>query len=596
MATFGNSLLAGLSGMPQRAPRDTSLMAAVSQPSPQRQPGELGLLPTVPVDTGADLRGALVQPASAPPQAPVDPFAAASPSPVVTAPPPVAPPKPQVRLPAVPGAPVAAADPFAPSAATLDPNSDRFDPSKAGVYTGPQLEGQRLEAEFKQQRSEQERLMMEERQVSLEEQAEAQRVAIEQQQVAEKQRAVERQMWQSSYDDHLKKYEAAADEIANTTPSAGKFWGDAGFLGSIAAITAVGFGQYAAIKTGQPNDAAAALERALDRSLKEQAMALDNKRVGLEAKNTILGQMRAKFGDDEAAFSATKASMRELASQKFNEIATRFKGTEQGLIAEALGDEQKKLAEIAKNANAQTAANVALERKRAQDAAAAQAAAAQAAKLAKRDEKFADAWTSAVIEDTKENGGMPPAFTQTAVEIGGHTYAPGTLLPRDKDGNFRPVMGKAAAMAKDGTAPLAVFEGVDASGKAKWSQGSAPKDSALKLRDAGATAATIVQEAQSLENIANKFGSSASWDDNADARSGAVRLKMQLKNLYQLGVLSASDNELLDQLVPANAASISVTNVRRLSELARSAHQQYKNMVAAHTGSDIGGVQYGAPK
>ena len=483
-----------------------------------------------------------------------------------------------------------------PDQSKQDPYSDKFDPSKADVYTAPQLEGQRLQAEYAQQQSEHERLLAEEQQVAYEERADAQRAAIEQQAAAEKERAVERKMWQASYDDHLKQYEAAADEIANTRPSAGKFWGDAGFIGSIAAIAAVGFGQYAAIKSGQPNDAAAALERALDRSLKEQQMQLENKRTSLEAKNTILGQMRAKFSDDETALSAAKAAMRELAAQRFDEIATRFKGTEQGLAAEALADDQAKKAELAKNASAQVAANAVVERDRAAKLAAAQAAAAQAAKVAKRDEKLADAWTAAVIEDTKENGGMPPALTPTAVEIGGHTYAPGTLLPRDKDGNFRPVMGKAAAMAKDGTAPLAVFDGLDAAGKTKWSQGAAPKDSATKLRDAGATTASIMQEAQSLENLANKSGSSASFESNADAKSGAVRLKMHLKNLYQLGVLSTSDNELLDQLVPANATSISLTNARRLSELGRSSLQQYQNLVAAHTGSGVGGVQYGAPK
>lgn len=436
MATFGNSLLAGLSGMPWREtssglppPDPNSMMAAVSKPATDPSTDPLRMIPGVPIAPSGDIRSALVPTAITPPTVPVDPFAATAATAKTTAGPvaPASPTPQKIAAPAIAPATPRSANPL------TDPYSDKFDMMSGRLLTAPAREGVRLGQELWEQQGATKEMAAQSQAEGLQVAAQQQKNAIDQQAAAERARQSEREVYKQAYDSRIAELDAARKDIAASGPSVGKFWDDAGFLGSVAAIVATGLGEYTAIKTGQPNRAGEMLDRAIDRSLKMQMAQLENKKDAAAMQNTILGQMRQKFGDEEAAYGAAKVMMHDLASQKLNEIATRYQGRDAAVIAGSLGKEQELQGKLATNVIAQGAADREVAKQKAAAAAAASEAMRQRKLLEEQNRDTRKSMLAVAEADAKKNGGQVIDL-RAPMQIGDQVVQPGTPIVMGADG------------------------------------------------------------------------------------------------------------------------------------------------------------------
>jgi len=94
------------------------------------------------------------------------------------------------------------------------------------------------------------------------------------------------------------------NDASNIDP--GRLWNDKGTLAKVVGAIGVALGGFVAARTGGPNTAMEAIDRAIDRDIDAQKARLSAARGKLSEQRGIIGAMREQFGDERTADAAAR--------------------------------------------------------------------------------------------------------------------------------------------------------------------------------------------------------------------------------------------------------------------------------------------------
>ena len=114
-------------------------------------------------------------------------------------------------------------------------------------------------------------------------------------------------------DEALGQIQQSMDEVRNTEIMDRTTTGN-----KVAAAIAMALGAVGSTIAGGPNAALEIVQRALDRDIEAQRANLANKRASLDDQKSLFAMNMARFGDEETAVLATKASMMEQVQGKLD--------------------------------------------------------------------------------------------------------------------------------------------------------------------------------------------------------------------------------------------------------------------------------------
>jgi hypothetical protein len=110
-------------------------------------------------------------------------------------------------------------------------------------------------------------------------------------------------------------YRRAVTEFSAREVDPAKWYHDRGTGGTIAAALAMGLGAFGASLTGGPNTAVQIISDAINADIDAQKSNIATAGKGLEAQRGLLGEMRARFGDERQAEAAAKAAIFDQAAR-----------------------------------------------------------------------------------------------------------------------------------------------------------------------------------------------------------------------------------------------------------------------------------------
>lgn len=145
----------------------------------------------------------------------------------------------------------------------------------------------------------------------------------------------------------MKKAQVLSEEIqkaAHVDPN--RVWKNMDTGNRIVAAISIAFGAIGAGMTGKSNGAIDVIDKAIDRDIDAQKLALTQKQTTLGNQMNIVGMMRQQFGDVRAADAAALAALYDNAKLRVQQIATKYQGTETAAKAQQLQGE----IEVKKNA------------------------------------------------------------------------------------------------------------------------------------------------------------------------------------------------------------------------------------------------------
>lgn len=126
-----------------------------------------------------------------------------------------------------------------------------------------------------------------------------------------------------------KDFDASVKALSAQSIDPGRYWANAGTGLRIGAIASAGFGGFLAGMTGNSNNPALdAINMAVDRDIKAQEMAYQATRDTMNAKQTAFSMAMHKYGDENAARAAVRASAMDVVQAQLGQQAALWKGTE----------------------------------------------------------------------------------------------------------------------------------------------------------------------------------------------------------------------------------------------------------------------------
>lgn len=125
-------------------------------------------------------------------------------------------------------------------------------------------------------------------------------------------------------------FKAAQNELQTARIDPNRMWGSTSGLGKAATILAAAVSGYLSSKTGQKNVALEMLQKSIDRDIDAQKATLNSKHRAISGKQSQLGMLRQKLGDDQAANDALRDHHLRSAQQQL-----------QGLSAGAASEQER---------------------------------------------------------------------------------------------------------------------------------------------------------------------------------------------------------------------------------------------------------------
>jgi hypothetical protein len=150
-------------------------------------------------------------------------------------------------------------------------------------------------------------------------------------------------------DARLADFDQSTKALSKQAMDPNRFWANAGTGNKIAALIASGIGGGVAAMTGGRNAGLDAINSAIDRDIKAQEFAYSANRDSVNAKQTAFSMAMQKYGNEDAARAAARASAMDVAAAQMSQRAALWKGTEAGnrMLESAATLKEKSTAEIA---------------------------------------------------------------------------------------------------------------------------------------------------------------------------------------------------------------------------------------------------------
>lgn len=116
------------------------------------------------------------------------------------------------------------------------------------------------------------------------------------------------------------KLQAQADELGATEPQAGRLFGTGAQAAAMGAALSIAAGAMLSVRRGGNNVALSIVQKAIDRDMAAQKLAIQNKQYALRAGLDIAQQMQAAYRDDVTASKAMQATLEKYAVNRLEAI------------------------------------------------------------------------------------------------------------------------------------------------------------------------------------------------------------------------------------------------------------------------------------
>ena len=114
--------------------------------------------------------------------------------------------------------------------------------------------------------------------------------------------------------------QAQADELGATEPQVGRLFGTGGQAAAMGAALSIAAGAMLSVRRGGNNVALSIVQKAIDRDMAAQKLAIQNKQYALRAGLDIAQQMQAAYRDDLTASKAIQATLEKYAVNRLEAI------------------------------------------------------------------------------------------------------------------------------------------------------------------------------------------------------------------------------------------------------------------------------------
>jgi len=116
------------------------------------------------------------------------------------------------------------------------------------------------------------------------------------------------------------KLQAQADELGATEPQVGRLFGTGAQAAAMGAALSIAAGAMLSVRRGGNNVALSIVQKAIDRDMAAQKLAIQNKQYALRAGLDIAQQMQAAYRDDLTASKAMQATLEKYAVNRLEAI------------------------------------------------------------------------------------------------------------------------------------------------------------------------------------------------------------------------------------------------------------------------------------